>query len=294
MTMNIAPQAEYTEYPCDVCGCDHAVEVPYARLYTGDQPVHICTGCGFVYVRRRRDAASIACTWSDVLYKDHYTTAIPAVKCRHLYVADFLESTIGLKEKRVVDIGAGTGQFLGIMRDLYQARGFGIEPSRENCQALAANGFEHFNGTMEDYVAAGGERSADVATIVWTLENCNSCRTMLAHARSILKPGGHVVVATGSRILVPFKKPLHYYLNETPADTNSFRFSCATLKLLLHSCGFGVTRVNRYIDTDYLCVIASASQLEATAPQGDDFLEVHAFFERWHHDSLHYPRKRTW
>ena len=49
--------SDHTEYPCDVCGCDKAVEVPYARLYTGDQPIHICKGCGFVYVRRRRDAA---------------------------------------------------------------------------------------------------------------------------------------------------------------------------------------------------------------------------------------------
>lgn len=286
--------SDHTEYPCDVCGCDKAVEVPYARLYTGDQPIHICKGCGFVYVRRRRDAASIAATWSDELYKGHYTTAIPAVKCRHLYVADYLESVIGLRGRRVTDIGAGTGQFLGMLRDLYGVSGFGVEPSAENCRVLAGKGLDHFHGTVEEYALAGGGEKADVATIVWTLENCNSCRAMLEHARGILKPGGYVAVATGSRILVPFKKPLQYYLNDTPADTNSFRFSAATLRLLLYSCGFSVLHVNRYIDTDYLCMVAKAEPPAGPAPEGDDFMDVHAFFERWHHDSRHYGERRAW
>ena len=278
----------HTEHDCEICGSSSAVEAPFARFYTADQPLHICTGCGFVYIRRRRSAAEIARNWSEVLYKGHYTTAIPAVKCRHVYVADFINARIGLKGARVVDIGAGQGQFLGIMRDSYQADCFGIEPSGENCQILADKGFEHFHGTIEDYAATGRTGFADIVTVVWTLENCSSCTSMLRQARALLKPGGHLVVATGSRILVPFKKPLFLYLNETPADTNSFRFSANSLRRVLHVCGFATAHINRYIDTDYLCVIARNEQPAGEAPEGDNFMEVHDFFERWHRDTLHH------
>lgn len=278
----------YSEHCCDICGCDNAVEAPFARFYTKDQPLHICTGCGFVYIRRRRSAADIAREWSESLYKGHYTTSIPAVKCRHVYVADFINTRVGLNNARVVDIGAGQGQFLGIMRDSYGADCFGIEPSAENCQILTAKGFKHFHGTIEDYAAQSETAFADVVTVVWTLENCSSCTTMLKQANALLKPGGHLVVATGSRILVPFKKPLHLYLNPTPADTNSFRFSANSLRRLMHVCGFTPTHINRYIDTDYLCVIAKNEQPQEPAPRGDNYMEVHDFFERWHKDTLHY------
>ncbi|SMP83299.1 hypothetical protein SAMN06295888_1821 [Desulfonatronum zhilinae] len=42
--------AKYSKFPCDLCGSTQSVEAPYARLYTNDQPIHICKECGFVYV----------------------------------------------------------------------------------------------------------------------------------------------------------------------------------------------------------------------------------------------------
>ena len=288
-----AERTGHKDHPCDVCGGMDAVEAPYVPLYTGGQPLFICETCGFVYVRSRRSAEEIARNWSEELYKGHYETSIPAVKARHVYVADFIDTRIGLEGAKVVDVGAGTGQFMGILRDLYKSRVFGIEPSAENCRILAAKNLDHFHGTIEQYAAKNtGVGEADVVTITWTLENCSSCKDMLGLARAILKPGGHVVVATGSRILVPFKKPLTLYLNKTPADTNSFRFSANTLRLLLHRCGFTVSHVNRYLDTDYLCVVASKEDTDRPAPRGDNHLEVYGFFERWHQDTLHYVTQK--
>ena len=119
------------EFPCDLCGSREAVEVPHAREYTNGQPMHICTHCGFVYVRRRRSASRIAEVWSEDLFGANYTAAIPAVKARLTYVAEFLDQSLGLRNKRVCDIGAGEGVFLDLIRqERYGASVFGIEASR--------------------------------------------------------------------------------------------------------------------------------------------------------------------
>lgn len=285
-------KATFAVFPCDLCGSEKAVEVPYARFYTNDQPVHICTACGFVYVKKRRTAAAIADSWSDDLYGDTYTARIPAVVARQTYVAEFIDTRIGLRGKRVCDIGTGEGQFLEIIRkEQYGAEVFGTEASRKNCARMASLGIPCYQGTIEAFCKSPKFRQtkADIVTIMWTLENCRSCRDMLDAAYGILKPGGHIVIATGSRILVPFKKPLDLYLSTNPADTHAFRFSANTLKGLLAVSGFRVMHVNPYLDSDVLCMIARKEKKTEKIPwEKDDFVKVHNFFERWHHENVHY------
>ena len=118
---------------------------------------------------------------------------------------------------------------------------------------------------------------------MWTVENCNSCIELIGNAWKMTKPGGHVCIATGSRLLVPFKKPLNYYLSRNPADTHCFRFSANTIAGLLAVCGFEVAAINRYIDNDILCVIGrKAPAGKKIAWKGDDPQKVADFFHRWH------------
>ncbi|SMP83141.1 hypothetical protein SAMN06295888_1742 [Desulfonatronum zhilinae] len=79
-------------------------------------------------MQHRRDPEAIARCWSEELYGSQYTARIPAVKARQVYVADFLDMSIGLQDNLLVDIGAGEGQFLEIAAREYKARPFGIEP----------------------------------------------------------------------------------------------------------------------------------------------------------------------
>ncbi len=284
---------EFATFDCDLCGSGDAEEIAVARNYTDDQPIHVCKGCGFVYVRRRRSAERIAGDWSDELYKTKYTARIPAVKARHVFVAEFIDTTIGLNDKALCDIGGGEGQFADMIRaPEYGARVFAIEPSAANCERMRDIGIESFTGTLEDYVAAPehAERKFDIVTIMWTLENCQSCRGMLDAAYRILEPGGHLVMATGSRILVPFKKPLGYYLSRNPADTHAFRFSTNTLKGLLAMSGFETVHVNRYIDTDYLVMVGQRTDRSCEIPwDKDDWRQVLDFFNRWDRETeAHY------
>ena len=272
-------------FDCDLCGGSDAAEIAVARGYTGGRPIHVCKGCGFVYVRERRAAARIADDWSDEIYGTGYTARIPAVRARQVYVAEFADSAIGLRGKTVCDIGGGEGQFLEIVRGPdHGADVFAIEPSQANCRSMKAAGIDCFTGTIEQFVASpeAAGRRCDVVTIMWTLENCQSCRAMLDAAHELLVDGGCVVVATGSRILVPFKKPLHYYLGDNPTDTHAFRFSANTLRGILAESGFEAVHVNRYIDSDILCMIGRKSSRDGRIPwRGDDWRDVVGFFERW-------------
>lgn len=287
-----APARDLKQFPCDVCGSDRADEIPCATHYTGGWPLHVCRDCGFVYVRSRRSSQAIADSWSNELYEKHYTARIPAVVARQSYVAEFAHQAVNFNEKRVCDIGAGEGLFLDRLRaEPYRADVFGIEPSQANGALMKKLGVPHFVGTIEAYRTSPQASLAafDVATILWTLENCQSCRTMLDAAWDLLVPGGALVLATGSRILVPFKKPLHYYLGPGDQDTHCFRFSRNSLEAVLANSSFKVDQFNRDIDSDVLCVVArKVGRGTPIERSKDDPKAVLDFFARWHNETQGY------
>ena len=278
--------AGLSEFPCDLCGSDEADEIEICRDYTDGRPVHVCRGCGFVYVKHRRSAQEIAASWSDEIFEEIYTARIPLVRARQTYVADTIDTEIGLSGKTLCDVGGGEGQFLEIARDApYSANVFAIEPSASNCTMLGELGIDSFQGTIEEYAASDeiSERGGfDVVTIMWTLENCQDCRKMLEIAHSLTKDGGHVVVATGSRILVPFKKPLQLYLKPRDLDTHAFRWSANSLQQAMARSALRPVFVNRYVDTDWLVAIARKEPKGTEIPwEGDDPDAVKDFFTRW-------------
>jgi len=273
---------------CPICVGTEAREIPCSRRYTAGWPIHVCTGCRLVHVREHCSADAIARVWSEELFADSpdpksvlYQATLPAVLARLTYVAATLDQSVGLKDRAVIDIGAGTVAFL----DLAAARGgrtFGIEPSAANCARLRAQGHSCHEGTVESYAAGGG---ADLVTILWTLECTSDPRAMLAAAHRVLADGGRLCVATGSRILVPFKKPLDYYLGEGNPDIHPFHWSAATLAAVLAVAGFRMTWTNSYIVSDVLCVIAAKGEADWTGDHPDAAL---AFFDRWDRESPMY------
>ncbi len=109
---------------------------------------------------------------------------------------------------------------------------------------------------------------------------------MMTGARALLKDHAYLTVATGSRILVPFKKPLHYFLNPQVASIHPFFFSTNALQNLFTNAGFTIEHVNRYIDTDYLVMIGQAAPtLTRQQLAVDDWQAVIGFFERWHKET---------
>lgn len=288
----------YKEYNCDLCGSTNAVEIPHVRDYTNGQVIHICRKCGLIYVKCRRSSDRVAEVWSNELFAKRYTSKSPLMFARHNYVAEFIDQSLGLKNKKVCDVGAGEGQFLKIIKNNYKVRTFGIEPSRNNCRLMKKENLKAFNGTLQNFIEERNHKKNlfDIVTMLWSIENSTSPKELLLGARKIMRDNGYLVIATGSRILVPFSKPLYLYLSTNPADTHPVRFSVNTLIAFLETCGFRAVRINPFLnDNLLLCVIAKKEKLPVDVRvKGNNFRKVKDFFERWHKETRKYYPAREY
>lgn len=293
------PQSETKICPCDLCGSFAAYPIPESVFYTKAEALSVCSECGLVYSRERRPPEVVAKAWSAEVFGGVYSARIPAVLSRQTYVADTLDQQLNLKGKSLCDIGTGEGQFLKIARDSYGAEVFGTEDSLTNCELMKKHGLNYFHGSVEEFTASNKfqDKSFDIATIMWTLECCSSPNNMMKAARNLLKDGGYLALATGSRICVPFKKPLHLYLTTSLPDIQPMRLSINTISGFLVKYGFDLVYQNRYLDSDVLCVVGKkrtdSPRLEDFSAKDlanykDDFIKVMDYFRRWHQESLHY------
>lgn len=259
--------------------------------YLKGAPIHVDKYTGLVYVKERRPPEEIASAWSNEVYGNKisdssYTATSPIVKTRHVFVAEFVNSIIGLKGKKLIDLGAGEGMFLEMVRKEYGAIPFGLEPSQANCDLMTKLNIENACGTFESYEP---KQNFDVASIMWTLCNVGDCYGALVKAYDSLAEGGHLFCSEGSRILVPFKKPLHLYVGPAlQSDLHPWHFSANTLRTLMELVGFEIVKTNRFFDQDYLVVIGQKKSNPRRNFYVDDYKKVIEFFQRWHKDSQYY------
>jgi hypothetical protein len=270
----------------------------------GGEPLHVSKNCSFIFVKRRRSSDEVARFWSEESFAtaekpstaEIFTAARPAIRARLIHILETVDQEIGLDGKTLCDIGAGEGVFLDYAKRLKKPNElFGIEPSPTNCNIPDALGIDRFSGTLESYIESDCIRREyfDIVTIQWTLENCTDCKQMLSGAWEPLKPGGHIVIGTGSRILVPFKKPLQFYISKRPQDTHSFWFSPKSLTNLFQLSGFESVFVNRYMDNNVLYMIGKKLDVPTSVDlELDDYRETIRFFERWDRDSVEHFAQR--
>ena len=270
---------------CDLCG-NSADFLPLPGDPSGK--ISICGQCGFVLVRERRSVAEIALAWNAIYASGGYDPNWPGVKARLYYVAEWIRQNIGLDGKAVLDIGAGGGQFLRFCRGA-GAHPVGLDPSPSNVHAIRSHDIACFQGFASDDAPPIGQY--DIVTLNWTLENTGDALAILRYAKRCLAPGGHVVVATGSRILVPFKKPLSSYLPQDvnyPHDTHCYRWSYESLGDAFEKIGMlnMAPNVNDFEQRDEMIVafsVVSGGPLTMKGlawPRHAPF-EVRDYFKRW-------------
>ena len=256
---------------CDLCSSGDSTPIGY------DPRVHVCNACGFVFVPIRRSAAEIARSWDEVYSSGAYDPSWPGVRARLYYVAEWLDQKIGFEGKSVLDIGAGDGFFLEQCK-LRGAHVAGIDPSPVNCARIRQRDIFAFEGAVEDFGAFG---TYDLVTLNWTLENCGDLKSMLGFARNCLAYDGHLSVATGSRIMSGFRKPISSYFNlDIEADLHCFHWSLNSLKSAFWMHGIGDAYNNDFDENDNMILAGPKANTPDVVVQ-QKAVDVISFFKDW-------------
>tara|TARA_B100001175_G_scaffold272363_1_gene245502 strand:+ start:86 stop:961 length:876 start_codon:yes stop_codon:yes gene_type:complete len=278
----------------DFLGLGSYIDVPNSKKLTGGESVNILKYSGLVSVVNRRSSRKIAAEWSKNFgKKKNYDSKLPAVIARQTYTAETIQSELDLKNKSLVDLGAGEGNFLEILKSKKTLKNLlGVEPSSENCRKIKKRGIKSFKGTIEDFSLHNTEKF-DAATLLWTLCNCSHPINIIKSASKALKKNGFIIVAEGSRILVPYKKPIQMYFGKKQApDMHPFHFSKNSLINLLALNKFKIVYINRYIDSEYLLVIAKKTNIiQKKYIKLDNYKIVKKFFKNWYNHSLNYKKE---
>ncbi len=282
----------------DFNGSSDTVVVPYSKKLTKGFELNIAKYSGLVSVVKRRSSKQIANTWSEKIFgnkfsKEKYTAKIPAVVARHVYVLETIIDKLNIRNKRICDLGAGEGQFFELLKEKkLNCKLFGIEPSKKNCEKLKRKKIDSFNGTVEDYHKSNNKKKFDLITLMWTLCNTSNCLDIINIANKLLNKDGYIVIAESSRMLVPFKKPIQMYFGKGNPDIHPFHFSKNSLMNLLIINKFKPVYINRYIDSDYLLIIAKKNnKINEELIKLDDYQKVKGYFKRWYKESLNYKRE---
>jgi len=257
---------------CDLCGNADSIPLPQ------EPRIHVCKECGFIYVPERRSAREVAQDWSRIYREEIYDPSWSGVQARLWYVTEWYDQNFGWAGKSCLDIGAGWGTFLRFIRER-GAHPVGLEPFDGNVQVIKSHDIACWHGTVEDCGPIG---TYDVISILWTLENTADCMAMLRFAREHLNPDGHLIVATGSRILVPFKKRLSDYLPgpDREVDTHCYRWSRGSLNHALAKSRFCPHAWNDCDQNDVMAVVAGPVDYDMQ-PATDDPQDILDFFNIW-------------
>ena len=279
-------------------GC---IELDFIKDWTNGDLLFIDKIVGLVRSEKKMTHVQVADYWSDVVFQskdpDDYSAVHPFAQGRLLYVLLSIKEFLNTNNVAIADMcDFATGQGVFLEHALKHFDGItlkGTETSALLVEGLLKKGFDVENITLG--VRNLGEKSEGLSTdfgvISWTLCNCLNVVDVLLDTREYIKDGGYLCVADSSRILVPFRKSLQDYLPKIhPLDFHPHFFSKQSISALLMAVGYEVTWVNRYFDSDILCLITKKVAL----PSGDhlvavdDSRSVDSFMTKWHLESKYF------
>lgn len=161
-----------------------------------------------------------------------------------------------------LDVGCGNGEFLERLRTLGAGRIDGIDFSPRAAELARARGVDMFVGVFEDFVAPPA--SYDIVVMYNYLEHTLHPDVEAAKARTLLKPGGHLIGelpnfgSLDRRLFGRF-----WGGNHVPRHT--FQFDAGSLTRTLRAAGFADVRL-RYELNPTLLALTLQNYLQRNAP----------------------------
>ncbi len=174
---------------------------------------------------------------------------------KNYYVSEkweFFEALRDIEEfhvQRVLDIGCGSGDFLGLLRTL-NIDGIGYEFSPDVAELARSRGFTVYSGNFPDVILGDkGEEFFDAICIFQVLEHVAEPHQLITDARRLLRPGGLLIVAVPDA-----DGPIRYFpdaLTDIPPHHVS-RWSESVFRIGMPSLDFTVKKVAFEPLPDYL------------------------------------------
>lgn len=200
MTSSVQVATVAVDY-CPICGAaereflfegyDHLHGLP------GRFPVARCVGCETAYLTRR--PVDLAAYYP----ADSYAGYAGMARARHDSLAERqyglgkwqqLLNRLKPNGGRLLDVGCGTGDFLGVMRAVSGWQVAGVEPNARAARyANDARGLKVLQGELPMPELAAGE--CDVITLRHVLEHTSDPAAVLTEARRLLRPDGMLVIS---------------------------------------------------------------------------------------------------
>lgn len=220
---------------CNICGSSKSTLVTVQNTCT----LVRCVDCGFVYVNPRP---------ADSAYKDLYVDYLPDRMddpfAWKRYMAEVFTKTADMIETAIpekgtsLDIGCGFGFFVEEMKE----RGWtasGIDISAKAVGFASKRGLDVRLGSISMEASGAAEGSFDAITMFYVLEHLPDPLAFLKKVRSLLKPGGVLVIR------IPHTTPIVRLLTIIGIKNNLYDppfhlsdFSPACTRKILEKAGF--------------------------------------------------------
>jgi len=259
-----------------------ALKVPMGRLR-----LTFCNRCGLI----RNSAFDPALIDYDVSYEDDQAFS-PRFREFATSVAQRLIDDYELRGKDVLEIGCGGGYFLTLLADLGENRAIGIDPACAPERRTQGSSAE-IRYIEEFYSAAHRDLPCDLIACRHTLEHLPEVRQFVQTIRESIgdrdDPLVFFEVPDVARVLDEFAFWDFYY-------EHCSYFSLGSLARLFRACDFGILRLEKEFDDQYLLLDArprATAPAKTAANEGEDDLEqlarsvrrfqeqVPATIERW-------------
>jgi SAM-dependent methyltransferase len=259
MSAESSPAASLSDR-CGVCG---GVGYPFREKH--GYVVLRCRKCGNAYVPQSVVPSDLEDIYSKGYFEGEQATGYPAYLADSaLLVENFKDrlrsiEALGVKGRRLLDVGAAYGLFLKVARDAgWDASGVEIAP---DC-AIEAAKISGAPVACGDFTTMPLEGTFDVIVMLDVIEHFRDPVAAMRRAYELLSPSGFLVIDTGD-IDTPWSRLLgnHWYFLDPPQHL--YYFSRKGLVTALREAGFRgevqVTRPGRSVSlTNALFKLAAA------------------------------------
>lgn len=231
-----------------VCpACQAPVGAPAPRVARDgrgrDHSYLVCESCGLWWVHPPPDPDTLASYYDADYYGEDENKFSPRIERwidRHRRRrARWLAGLTGGRNGRILDIGCGSGRFLGMMAEMgFEIYGMELPgPAAERASRVA--GLHLHRGRLEDW--PGPEASLDAVTLWHVLEHMTDPESVLTRCRRLLKDGGVLAleVPNGSSWQARWFQTRWFHLDP---PRHLFQFTPEALTRLLDRAGFAEVR----------------------------------------------------